>query len=87
MAIIIFCIPFIISTQQHQTHLTYHTHAPWLNMIYLLSPITGMYMQDRQRVLMQITQNLCKRSGLNQYGFDLGTIYIPKEDNVRFAFL
>lgn len=36
--------------------------------------------KDRQRVLMQITQNLCKRAGLNQYGFDLETIYIPSQE-------
>jgi len=32
---------------------------------------------DRQRVLMQITQELCKRPGLNKCGFDMPTIYIP----------
>lgn len=32
---------------------------------------------DRQRVLMQITQDLCKRQGLNRAGFDMPTIFIP----------
>ncbi|KAM6957787.1 uncharacterized protein FYW47_011891 [Aplochiton taeniatus] len=32
---------------------------------------------DRQRVMMQIVQELCKRSGLNKCGFDMPTIYIP----------
>ncbi|XP_054719250.1 uncharacterized protein LOC129228592, partial [Uloborus diversus] len=32
---------------------------------------------DRQKVLMQIVQELCKRPGLNRAGFDLSTIYIP----------
>ena len=30
-----------------------------------------------QRVLMQITQELCKRPGLNKAGFDMQTIYVP----------
>ena len=32
---------------------------------------------DRQKVLMQIVQELCKRPGLNRAGFDLSTIFIP----------
>ncbi|XP_017283600.1 uncharacterized protein si:ch211-11k18.4 [Kryptolebias marmoratus] len=32
---------------------------------------------DRQRVLMQIVQELCKRPGLNKCGFEMPTIYIP----------
>lgn len=32
---------------------------------------------DRQRVMMQIVQELCKRQGLNRTGFDMPTIYIP----------
>jgi len=32
---------------------------------------------DRQRVLMQIVQELCKRPGLNKCGFDMPTIYLP----------
>lgn len=32
---------------------------------------------DRQRVLMQITQELCRRPGLSRAGFDMPTIYIP----------
>ncbi|XP_060749057.1 uncharacterized protein LOC132861515 [Tachysurus vachellii] len=32
---------------------------------------------DRQRVMMQIVQELCKHPGLNKCGFDMPTIYIP----------
>ncbi|XP_037544850.1 uncharacterized protein si:ch211-11k18.4 [Nematolebias whitei] len=32
---------------------------------------------DRQRVMMQIVQELCKRPGLNKCGFEMPTIYIP----------
>ncbi|CAN7985446.1 unnamed protein product [Ixodes hexagonus] len=32
---------------------------------------------DRQKVMMQIVQELCKRPGLNRCGFDMPTIYIP----------
>ena len=43
---------------------------------------------DRQRVLMQITQELCKRPGLNKCGFDMPTIYIPSlTDRVCIIFL
>ncbi|XP_046610832.1 EH domain-containing protein 3-like [Neodiprion virginianus] len=33
---------------------------------------------DRQRVMMQIVQELCKRPGLNRTGFDMPTIFIPE---------
>ncbi|CAL8248215.1 unnamed protein product [Merluccius merluccius] len=32
---------------------------------------------DRQRVMMQIVQELCRRPGLNKCGFEMSTIYIP----------
>lgn len=32
---------------------------------------------DRQRVMMQIVQELCKRPSLNRTGFDMPTIYVP----------
>ncbi|XP_062874361.1 sarcalumenin [Trichomycterus rosablanca] len=32
---------------------------------------------DRQRVMMQIIQELCRRPGLNKCGFEMPTIYIP----------
>eukprot|EP00064_Thunnus_orientalis_P005229 superscaffoldBa00000501_g5243 len=38
---------------------------------------------DRQRVMMQIVQELCKRPGLNKCGFDMPTIYIPSPNKVR----
>ena len=43
---------------------------------YLAKADTAGTETDRQRVLMQITQELCKRPGLNQAGFDMPTIYI-----------
>lgn len=32
---------------------------------------------DRQRVMMQIVQELCKRPNLNRTGFEMPTIYVP----------
>lgn len=32
---------------------------------------------DRQKVLMQVVQELCKRPGLNKAGFDMLTIFVP----------
>ena len=32
---------------------------------------------DKQKVMMQIVQELCKRPGLNKAGFDMLTIFIP----------
>jgi GTPase SAR1 family protein len=32
---------------------------------------------DRQKVLMQVVQELCKRPGLNKAGFEMLTIFIP----------
>ncbi|XP_015907268.1 uncharacterized protein [Parasteatoda tepidariorum] len=41
---------------------------------------------DRQKVLMQIVQELCKRPTLNRAGLDLSTIYIPNPNRpVRCA--
>ncbi|XP_076364102.1 uncharacterized protein LOC143253710 isoform X2 [Tachypleus tridentatus] len=37
---------------------------------------------DRQKVMMQIVQELCKRPGLNKCGFDMPTIYIPNPNKV-----
>ena len=37
---------------------------------------------DRQRVMMQIVQELCKRPTLNRTGFDMPTIFIPNPDKV-----
>ncbi|KAL4636109.1 hypothetical protein GN956_G13723 [Arapaima gigas] len=36
---------------------------------------------DRQRVMMQIVQELCRRPGLNKCGFEMPTIYIPNPQN------
>lgn len=38
---------------------------------------------DRQKVLMQIAQELCKRPGLNKCFFELPTIFIPDEKIIR----
>lgn len=32
---------------------------------------------DRQKIMMQIVQELCKRKGLNRSGFDMMAIYLP----------
>jgi GTP1/Obg family GTP-binding protein len=32
---------------------------------------------DRQKVLMQVVQELCKRPGLNKAGFEMLTIFVP----------
>ena len=39
---------------------------------------------DRQRVMMQIVQELCKRPGLNRTGFDMPTIYVPSPNGKVF---
>lgn len=44
---------------------------------YLSKADTAGSQGDRQRVLMQITQELCKRPGLNRAGFDMPTIFVP----------
>ncbi|RDD42893.1 EH domain-containing protein 2 [Trichoplax sp. H2] len=48
---------------------------------YLSKADTAGTETDRQasstRVMMQITQELCKRPGLNKTGFDMPTIYVP----------
>ena len=38
---------------------------------------------DRQKVMMQIVQELCKRPGLNQCGFEMSTIYIPNHGDLK----
>ena len=38
---------------------------------------------DRQKVMMQIVQELCKRPGLNKAGFEMPTIYIPDVKLIR----
>eukprot|EP00096_Caligus_rogercresseyi_P011950 TRINITY_DN4862_c0_g1_i1.p1 TRINITY_DN4862_c0_g1~~TRINITY_DN4862_c0_g1_i1.p1 ORF type:complete len:448 (+),score=119.13 TRINITY_DN4862_c0_g1_i1:47-1345(+) len=44
---------------------------------YLSKADEAGYESDRQRVMMQIVQELCKRPGLNKTGFDMPTIFIP----------
>ena len=36
-----------------------------------------MVTSSLQKVLMQITQELCKRPGLNRAGFEMPTIFVP----------
>lgn len=38
---------------------------------------------DRQKVMMQIVQELCKRPGLNQCGFEMSTIFIPNHNDLK----
>lgn len=44
---------------------------------YLSKSDTAGSETDRQKVLMQITQELCKRPGLNRAGFEMPTIFVP----------
>lgn len=37
--------------------------------------------------MMQITQELCKRPGLNKTGFDMPTIYIPSMTSGKVVML
>ncbi|XP_074494178.1 uncharacterized protein LOC141769223 [Sebastes fasciatus] len=46
-------------------------------MFYLSKADVAGKETDRQRVMMQIVQELCRRPGLNKCGFDMPTIYIP----------
>ncbi|XP_041029892.1 uncharacterized protein LOC121269374 [Carcharodon carcharias] len=52
------------------------THGEKLKF-YLSKADEAGHESDRQRVMMQIVQELCKRPGLNKCGFDMPTIYIP----------
>ena len=40
-------------------------------------------LQDRQKVIVQITQNLCRRQAVNSVAFEIPTIFIPRDDDVR----
>ncbi|KAK3595741.1 hypothetical protein CHS0354_025369 [Potamilus streckersoni] len=53
-----------------------HKHADRMRF-YLSKADEAGHESDRQRVMMQIVQELCKREGLNKTGFDMPTIYIP----------
>ena len=50
---------------------------------YLTKADEAGHESDRQRVMMQIVQELCKRPTLNRTGFDMPTIFIPNPDKVR----
>ncbi|XP_068217930.1 uncharacterized protein [Palaemon carinicauda] len=52
------------------------THSDRMRF-YLSKADEAGHESDRQRVMMQIVQELCKRPGLNKTGFDMPTIYIP----------
>ena len=51
--------------------------APERMRFYLSKADEAGHESDRQRVMMQIVQELCKRPGLNKTGFDMPTIYVP----------
>ena len=53
-----------------------HKHAERMRF-YLSKADEAGHESDRQRVMMQIVQELCKRPGLNKTGFDMPTIYVP----------
>lgn len=53
-----------------------HKHAERIRF-YLSKADEAGHESDRQRVMMQIVQELCKRPGLNRTGFDMPTIYVP----------
>ncbi|XP_014669921.1 PREDICTED: uncharacterized protein LOC106810952 [Priapulus caudatus] len=55
------------------------THSDKIRF-YLSKADEAGHESDRQRVLMQIVQELCKRPGLNKCGFDMPTIYIPSKN-------
>ncbi|KAG7157817.1 EH domain-containing protein 1-like 1 [Homarus americanus] len=52
------------------------THSDRIRF-YLSKADEAGHESDRQRVMMQIVQELCKRPGLNKTGFEMPTIYIP----------
>eukprot|EP00088_Acartia_fossae_P032855 TRINITY_DN3360_c0_g1_i5.p1 TRINITY_DN3360_c0_g1~~TRINITY_DN3360_c0_g1_i5.p1 ORF type:complete len:449 (-),score=94.05 TRINITY_DN3360_c0_g1_i5:657-2003(-) len=52
------------------------THSEKMRF-YLSKADEAGHESDRQRVMMQIVQELCKRPGLNRTGFDMPTIFIP----------
>uniref|UniRef100_H2ZHA9 Dynamin N-terminal domain-containing protein n=1 Tax=Ciona savignyi TaxID=51511 RepID=H2ZHA9_CIOSA len=56
-------------------HLSEH-HAEIMKF-YLSKADEAGHESDRQRVMMQIVQELCKRPNLNRTGFDMPTIYVP----------
>ncbi|XP_022107367.1 EH domain-containing protein 1-like isoform X2 [Acanthaster planci] len=56
------------------------THADRMKF-YLSKADEAGHESDRQRVLMQIVQELCKRPGLNRTGFDMPTIYVPTQSS------
>ncbi|EGD72335.1 hypothetical protein PTSG_00356 [Salpingoeca rosetta] len=48
---------------------------------YLSKADTAGTDQDRQKVITQIIQNMCRRPALNQVAFELPTIYIPNDSD------
>eukprot|EP00056_Hartaetosiga_gracilis_P000269 m.37134 g.37134 ORF g.37134 m.37134 type:complete len:494 (+) comp10136_c0_seq1:98-1579(+) len=50
-------------------------------MVYCLSKAdTAGPPKERQKVILQIVQNMCRRSAFNQVALELPTIYIPNDD-------
>lgn len=56
------------------------THSDRMHY-YLSKADEAGHESDRQRVLMQIVQELCKRPGLNRTAFDMPTIYVPNQSS------
>eukprot|EP00043_Microstomoeca_roanoka_P003818 m.45933 g.45933 ORF g.45933 m.45933 type:complete len:154 (+) comp12212_c0_seq1:97-558(+) len=48
---------------------------------YLSKADTAGTDKDRQKVITQIIQNMCRRPALNQVAFELPTVYIPTSDD------
>lgn len=55
------------------------THSDRIRF-YLSKADEAGHESDRQRVMMQIVQELCKRPGLNKTGFEMPTIFIPSSN-------
>eukprot|EP00730_Choanoeca_flexa_P000064 TRINITY_DN10029_c0_g1_i1.p1 TRINITY_DN10029_c0_g1~~TRINITY_DN10029_c0_g1_i1.p1 ORF type:complete len:303 (+),score=45.46 TRINITY_DN10029_c0_g1_i1:798-1706(+) len=43
--------------------------------------ICAILTQERQKVILQIAQNMCRRPALNAVAFDMPTVYIPNQDD------
>eukprot|EP00055_Hartaetosiga_balthica_P017508 m.118011 g.118011 ORF g.118011 m.118011 type:complete len:502 (-) comp9336_c0_seq1:451-1956(-) len=53
-------------------------------IVYCLSKAdTAGAPKDRQKVILQIVQNMCRRSAFNQVALELPTIYIPNDDPLQ----
>ena len=53
-----------------------------LVLVLVLLSLLLAWTKDRQKVITQIIQNMCRRPSLNQVAFELPTIYLPSENDV-----